>query len=125
MIKIGKTRVVRECTAPYEYSDDKGERKVDEIAVQYYCFTTADIKASRIEAQTRRKEDPGYVPYDTEFLLPRLHALPELADEKGKALSKDNGNLTVENLDKIETVNITAIWKAIETDLAPKEQPSK
>ena len=85
----------------------------------------AEIKAEKAALNAKRAEEPHYVPYDTEFLLPRLHALPSIADAKGKALSRENGNLTVENLDLIETVNITAIWKAIGEDMSPKDQPSK
>lgn len=125
MIKLGTiARTVRECTAPFEYTDEKGERQVEQIPVQYLCLTTAEIKNEKAAQTAKREEDPRYVPYDTEYLLPRLHALPSIADAKGKALSRENGNLTIENLDLIETANITAIWKAIGQDMVPKDQPS-
>jgi len=120
MIKVaGTERTVRECSAPYEYTE-KGQTKTDQIQVFYYSLTIKEIKDYQLKLTAIAKKDPGTVIYLSETLAERLHSLPDLADAKGKPLA-----ITVENLDAIDIRNLEAIRKAIDEDLAGKALPNK
>jgi hypothetical protein len=122
MIKVNpKNRTVRECTAPYEYTNDKGETVTEQIRVRYFSRTIVEAKENYAELQKLATEDPERIVWTSETLVRRgLESLPDLSDEHGKPLT-----ITVENLDKLEGRNLDAILTAINNDTAPKEQPSK
>lgn len=126
MIKVSGERPVRSTTAPY--ITDEGETV--EISVEYYSSTPAYLKKRMLEAQKadeayevkaakaekEGKRMPPRVFYVTDELARDLHALPDLADEKGKPF-----RITVENLDKLDQRNINAIRQAITDDIAGKK----
>jgi hypothetical protein len=117
MIKVTGKRAVRNCTATY--ITEEGETA--EIAVEYYSWTIAEMKATRKEAELRVESAPGNIVWASELLADRLHALPDLADDKGKPFK-----ITVANLDKLDIDNLNAIREAIDEDIsAGKSRPAK
>ena len=130
MIKVTATsqRNIRETTAPFEYTDEAGELKTEQIRVRYYSQTVAELKQLRSDALAKfnqankkgAKIDESEFPWVSNQLAKRLESLPDIAGEDGETPMK----ITVENLDMIAAVNLRAIEKAIEDDLAPKSQPS-
>lgn len=137
MIKLTTDRIVRECTAPYEYNAEDGTLQVEEIRVRYYSLTLAELKQVRSDALARMAEQRERAekakanksgkaefeiedfPWLSDQLVLKLAGLPDIGGPDGKPIS-----ITVENLDKISAVNLRAIEKAIDEDLAPKDQPS-
>ena len=121
-IKVGSTRLVRETTAPYEYTDEKGELKVEQIRVRYYSLSVAEMreKTARIEqmiAEAVDKKEPVWL---SDVLPLTLESLPDLLDQKGKPIA-----ITADSLAKLNRHNLDAIQTAISEDLNPKEQPAK
>jgi hypothetical protein len=110
---------VRECLASYKYTVD-GKPVAEDIRVQYYSLTIHEMKAYRKDLEERIAENPEAVIWMSETLAPRLHALPDLTDEKGKPFA-----ITIENLEKIPLENLDAIKTAIDEDLAGKSRPAK
>jgi hypothetical protein len=116
MIKVTGKKSVRTCTAPYI---EEGE--IVEISVEYYSWTIAEMKAKREAAEKRAESAPGNIVWASEMLVDRLHALPDLADEKGKPFK-----ITVANLEKLDIDNLNAIREAIDEDIAAgKPRPAK
>lgn len=126
MIRVTAARTVRETTAPYEYTDENGETKTEQIKVRYFVRTAKEAREWREEMVRRFEESkanpdaPPFFVYHMDTLAERLESLPDLADEKGKAFP-----ITSEALGMLSTRNLEAIHDAIEADTAPKEQPSK
>lgn len=113
-----KERAVRQTECDWEYEED-GEIKTEKIRVLYYSPTVADMKADKAEMDARLKEDPDAIIWNSEFLVKRLHSLPDLVDEKDKPHP-----ITVELLDSFTTKNLKAIKDAVDGAIAPKEQPA-
>jgi hypothetical protein len=118
MIKVTGKRAVRSTTAPYITEDGEST----EIAVEYYSATTAVMKERRdIAIKRAENAKPGEMAWFSDELVQDLHALPDLADDKGKPFK-----ITVANLDKLDIRNLNAIRKAIEDDIvAKKSQPGE
>ncbi|MFN6963960.1 MAG: hypothetical protein ACK4S4_09360 [Pyrinomonadaceae bacterium] len=115
MLKIkASQRVVRETTAPFEYSDN-GETKSVDIRVRYYSPTIKDLHDHRREVQTRQEEQPDNPMMLSDVLARRLESLPDLSDDKGKPIK-----ITVAALEEISIRNLTAIQRAINEDLEGK-----
>lgn len=114
MIKLGeKTRVVREVKAPYEYCDEKtGELTTGEVRVLYYSLTTKERKDLRAKFAARAKEDPNDMMWFTEQLALEIQSLPDIAGPDGNEIE-----ITEENLDLIDAVNIEHIRNAISEDI--------
>ncbi|MET0754297.1 MAG: hypothetical protein ABWZ66_13025 [Pyrinomonadaceae bacterium] len=116
MIKVdtNKKPIIRETTAPWEYEAD-GEIKTDDIRVQYYDWTTKELKEQ--EADLKAKQAEGDLLWNTDSLLGRIHSLPDLVDEKEKPVE-----ITLEFLDAQSIKNIAALKKAIDDDLNPEKK---
>jgi hypothetical protein len=123
MIKIqGSQRTVRETSAEFEY-EEKGELKTDTIRVQYYSPTITELRQFEQELRAKFKENTegeSSTFYLTEFLVRRIHALPDLADAKGKP-----HKITLEFIESLDIKNLERIRDAINDDLNPKAQPPK
>ena len=131
MIKTaGSQRLVRECMANYEYTDDKGETVIEEIRVKYFALTTADMKRQKAWIQDQAEADPNRIIWLAETLPFSVHSLPGVAGQDGKPIvSKFDKNgvptkATVEHFENIARNNLEAIRDAISEDVRPKEQPS-
>lgn len=133
MIKLG-TKLVRETTALYEYTDEKtGEQKTEDVRVRYYSFSIYESQKmleqlqAIFDAAVKKK---GLV-WDEQALLFSLDSLPDIEDAKGNPIKSafDNDGSPApewrETFESISIVNLRAIKKAIEVDLLPKEQPAK
>jgi hypothetical protein len=122
MIIVSATkRTVRETTAPYEFTDEDGNPKTEDVRVQYYSLTIKDIKADQDEIKAKAKKDPNGTYWLSDELAKRIHALPDLADEDGKPFP-----ITAKSLEEcVAVTNLRSIKAAIEKDIAPKEQPGK
>lgn len=118
-IKVGNERTVRECLAPYTYTVD-GKPVTEDIRVEYYSLTIEEMKAYRKDLEAKIAENPEAVIWMSETLAPRLHALPDLTDAKGKPFE-----ITLANLEKVPLENLDAIKTAIDEDLAGKSRPAK
>lgn len=108
-----RSRLIRETTAPFIINDKAGER-TETIRVRYYSLS---IKESKEFTKELARKDNLYV---SDLLLPIIAELPDIVDDKGKPMK-----ITQDVLDSLNTLNLRAIQKAIETDLAGKVQPSR
>ena len=131
MIKTaGSQRLVRECMAQYEYTNDKGETVVDDIRVRYFSLTIGNMKQQQEWIREIAKADPNRIIWLSETLPFSVHSLPDVAGQDGKPIiSKFDKNgvptpATVANFDAIARTNLEAIRDAIADDLSPKAQPS-
>jgi hypothetical protein len=122
MIKLnGNRRTVRETTAEFQYTDDEGNLKFDEIRVRYFSPRIEDFKKLRAEFEAQAKANNGQPFFLSEGLAKQIESLPDLADAKGKPLK-----ITAEVLEKeIDLLNLQAIREAIDADLAPKSKPGE
>lgn len=122
MIKLnGNRRTVRETTAEFQYTDDKGELIFETIRVRYYSPRIQDAKLLRAEVEAKLEADPNSAFALSEMLSRRIESLPDLADKNGKPLK-----ITVDVLEnEIDLLNLKAIQDAIEDDLDPKSEPAK
>ncbi len=130
MIKITGTnqRNVRECTAPFEYTEG-GELKVEEIKVRYFSQTVGEMKEERNGRRqiavaapkkgAKKTEQEDSFPWVSNKLAEQLESLPDIAGKDGKPMK-----ITVENLDLISVNNLYAIEIAISRDLVPKSLQS-
>lgn len=118
MIKL-KTdqRNIRETSADFEYNDG-GELKTETIRVLYYSPTVAETKAAQKEIERVQRSDTEIL-WLSDTLLPRLHSLPNLCDEKGKP-----HKITKAFLESIDIKNLQRIAEAIREDLLPKSESS-
>lgn len=112
-------KTIRRTTAEYQFTDDNGEIRTEEIGIEYYSLTTAAIKRQIERDLQRQKDNPDEPSYYTDILVDRLHALPDLIDPE----TKKPIEITVENLDAMALENLTAITDAIKNDADPKSQP--
>lgn len=119
MIKLSNPQGrVRETTAPFEYTDDKGKVQTADIRVIYRSPTITDIRVQKLEREAR--ENAGESLYISDSLASVIDALPDLTDDNEKEIA-----ITVENLDQLTITNLTAIQKAINEDIEGKSQSSK
>jgi hypothetical protein len=122
MIKIqGTQRTIRETTSEFEHFEG-GEIKKETIRVKYYSPTITELRSLEKELKAKFKEssqsgEGESTFYLTEFLVKRLHALPDLADGKGKPFK-----ITLENIESLDVKNLERIRDAINDDLNPKAQ---
>jgi hypothetical protein len=87
MIKLnGNRRTVRETTAEFQYTDDEGNLKFDEIRVRYFSPRIEDFKKLRAEFEAQAKANNGQPFFLSEGLAKQIESLPDLADAKGKPL---------------------------------------
>lgn len=131
MIKTaGSQRLVRECTANYEYINEKNETVTEEIRVKYFSLTIADIKRQQAWIRDIADKDPNRILWLSETLPFSVHSLPGVAGQNGKPIiTKFDKNgvptpATVADFDGIARHNLEAIRDAIAADMVPKEQPS-
>lgn len=119
MIKLsGIQKTVRETTAKFEY-EDEGKIKSEEIRVQYYSPTITELRQFEAELRAKVKDgEPSSTFYLTEFLVRRIHALPDLADTKGKVRK-----ITLDFIESLDVKNLERIRDAINEDLNPKSTP--
>jgi hypothetical protein len=113
-------KIIRTCTAPFEFVNDAGELEVRDITVEYYSISTKKLKELREASAKRLKDDPDQPQWFSELLFERLHALPDLVDKKKKPYK-----ITVDFLDTFDLKNLEAIRQAIEEDGRPKAPPEK
>ncbi|MEO8650604.1 MAG: hypothetical protein ABI539_15685 [Acidobacteriota bacterium] len=119
MIKLNPDRrTVRETSASFEYTDDKGVLQTETIRVLYKSPTVADIKRATDLVKAKRKSDTPY--WLSEELADQLDSLPDLVDDKGKPFK-----ITEELLSSFSLKNLKAIAEAIEGDLNPKSEGTK
>lgn len=135
MIKLG-TRLVRETTAHYEYTDGD-ELKTEQIRVRYYSFTIAEQREmfTKIRAIAEKKKSKPVAEREPIWLsdeMPfRIESLPDIAGLNGKPIKPEfdkNGlptDATTKNFEAISARNLELIQKAINEDQRPKEQPVK
>ena len=76
-------KIIRTCSAPFEFVDEKGELKTEEIRVEYYSLSTKKLKEMREAAEARQKANPDEPQWFSEIMAGRIHSLPDLADKKG------------------------------------------
>lgn len=115
MIKVNtKKRTVRECTAPYQYTD-KDEIKTEDIRVRYFSFTWNELQTQHQQLAAFVKTDADTTIWPHETLVDRIESLPDLADADGKPFK-----ITAENLGSLDTRNLDAIKKAIDEDFQGK-----
>jgi|SRR6185369_15150665 hypothetical protein len=110
-------RVVRETTAPFEFTNDAGEVETADIRVRYFSRTVKEEKdrKSKLEAM-----DDNELYWMSEQLMDAgLCELPDLIDPKSKKPYK----ITVDVLDNFSAKNLRNIKKAIDDDITPKAQP--
>ncbi len=120
MIKLNSSRLVRQTTAPFEYTDAKGETVTEDIRVRYYMLTVAERKAQRQRIKDVSDRDPQAIIWLSETLADVLESLPDITGDDGKPI-----DITIDNLDQIAGHNLEAINNAITADLTPKEPASK
>ncbi len=132
MIKLkNKRALVRECTAIYEETDDKGEVVSEEIRVRYFSKTVKELKLQTKWHRQKADEDPTQILWLSDTLPFIVESLPDIEGLDGKPIKVEYDKdgyptaKTVENFEAIAKHNLQAIEKAIADDLAPKEQPSK
>lgn len=113
-------KIVRTCTAPFEFINDSGTLESREITVEYYSLSTKRLKEMRDAAAKRLKDNPDEPAWYSDILVERIHALPDLCDKKGKP-----HKITAEFLDTLDLRNLEAIRVAIEEDIRPKAPPEK
>lgn len=122
MIKFDtEKKIIRTCTAPFEFPDDKGDLQVHDITVEYYSMSTKKLKEMREALAKRLKDNPDEPQWFSEILFERIHALPDLIDPKKNKPYK----ITIDFLDSIDLKNLEAIRTAIEEDGRPKARPEK
>ena len=114
----GDHRTVRETTADWQYTNDKGEAVTEPIAVRYFSPTIEDVRRQKA-AITKAYED-GSDWYMSHQLVSALESLPDLIDPKTNKPVK----VTIEFLDKQEILNLRSLVKAIDDDLDPKSRPA-
>jgi len=121
MIKVSGTkgRTIRETTASYEYTDEKGHLQSEDIRVRYFSLSWNEIEAEHSELKALSQKDPTAPVWPHIRAAKRIESLPDLADEHGKPFP-----ITPESLGALDARNLAAIKKAIDDDLVPKEQPS-
>lgn len=116
-------RAAAKAIREWEEATEKAEAKPDDKTLKENARKMAD-KADELSVAAREKAktaaDNREQAWLSHQLAKRLESLPDLADAKGKAFE-----ITIENLDALPFHNLQAIEKAIDDDLAPKEQPSK
>lgn len=130
MITVTATKpTIRETTANYQHMNGDGKMTSSEIRVQYYSFTTKRLKDLR--AEVKAKIDAGEALWHSDSLADQLHGLPDLVDAKNKPCfvphegDEKKRAAAIQFLDSLDVGNIDAIKKAIDEDVAPKEQPNK
>jgi hypothetical protein len=64
-------------------------------------------------------ETPGSTLWLSDTLPEMLHSLPDIVDEKNKAIK-----ITAANLERLDAFVLQAIHKAIADDMVPKTTPS-
>lgn len=119
MIKVSslaasQQRLVRETTAPFILVE-KGEERIEQIAVRYYAFSIAEGRAYR-EGLAKL----GDMVLFSDLLLPMLESLPDFVDEKDKPVK-----ITREFLEGLNSINLQAIHTAVGEDLVPKPQKTR
>lgn len=99
-------RVVRRVKANWETSDAKGEISSEEITVEYYGLTVAEVRANQAEFERLTKEKKSWFISDTLF----------------KRIFRLNGEpITLEWLENQDVKNLRAVEEAIEGDENPKK----
>ena len=116
MIKItAPQRFVRETTAPFIYAVEDGTEQTKDIRVQYYSSTWNEVQEQHASLAAKVADDPTQTIWPHETFAKRVHALPDLADAKGKPFA-----ITAENLGMLDIRNLDAMKKAIDEDIAGK-----
>lgn len=136
MIKLTQQSAVRECTAPFLVRNDKtGETETVDIRVRYFSHSIAQkreiankinalVNASRVEDPAKRR--PVFLSDTLPYVI---ESLPDLAGLDGKPIVVQfdrNGVPTAKTIANFEAIladNLTAIDRAIDEDMTPKEQP--
>lgn len=120
MIKLNSSRLVRQTTAPFEYTNDAGEIVTEQIRVFYRMLTVGERKQQMQRIKDAVERDDKSILWLSETLADVIDELPDILGDDGKPIA-----ITIENLDRIAAYNLDAIDKAITADLTPKEQASK
>jgi len=97
MIKLG-SKLIRETTAPFQYTDEStGETKTEEIRVRYFSHTIAEIRANaaKIQAEIDAAKERGEPLWLSATLPYQIESLPDIADPKS---GKDSIKITRANL---------------------------
>lgn len=134
MIQVSATRpAIRQTTANFEYTNEGGETKVEEIVVRYFSRSIAqmrdvDAKVRTLFEKALEKKEPLWLSLTLPFLI---ESLPGVAGLDGKPIKCEFDKegfpteATIANFEAMPRHNLNAIEKAINEDMAPKEQPSK
>ncbi|HRJ90428.1 MAG TPA: hypothetical protein PLX39_17260 [Pyrinomonadaceae bacterium] len=99
-------RLFRVTSAKWTAFDESGTESTKDIAVLYYPLTVRDLK----NAKAKNEDD---IPWLSDTLFTRLHALPDI--EGGKA-----GELTLDFLDDQLISNLKSVFDAIQEHENPK-----
>jgi len=110
--------MVRQTTAPYEYTNDEGELATDDIVVRYFDQTAGEKREYVEKMRQLAEKDPGKIIWTAEILATRLESLPDLRGPDGKDFA-----ISVKNLELLSSTNLTAINAAIIDDESPKSKP--
>jgi hypothetical protein len=132
MIKLkNKKRLVRECIAVWEDTDEAGVTTTQDIRVRYFDRSVRELKVQTQWHDRKAKEDPNQIIWLSDTLPFVVESLPDIEGLDGKPIrtqfDKDGvpTRETVANFEEIPKKNLEAINKAIYDDLSPKDQPSK
>ena len=112
-------RVVRETTAPFEFTNDAGEVETTNIRVRYVSLTVKQAKDRHIKLEAMGEKEMYWM--SEQVIDVGLCELPDLIDPKTKKPYK----ITIDVLDNFSAKNLRNIKKAIDDDIAPKAQPEK
>jgi hypothetical protein len=110
-------RVVRETTAPFEFTNDAGKVETTDIRVQYFSLTVKEAKDRHAKLEAMGEKEMYWM--SEQLIDIGLCGLPDLLDPKTKKPCK----ITVEMLDNFSAKNLREIKKAIDDDITPKAQP--
>ena len=116
MIKISKAqgRVVRETTCPFLIVTDEKE-VIEMIRVRYFSLSIKEMREFG-----RKVESNGDSMYMSDLLLPLIESLPDIVDDDEKPVT-----VTLELLDSLNAINVRALHKAIQDDIAGPKTPAK
>jgi hypothetical protein len=114
-LKTASKRLVRETKCPFLFVDDNGEERSEDIRVRYYSLTVGEMREFG-----RRVDEHGSEMYVTDLLMPLLESLPDIVGDDEKPLP-----ITLELLDSFSGVNVKAIHRAIQEDIAGPKKPEK
>lgn len=113
-LKARQGRLIRETTADFVVVE-RGEERTETIRVKYFMLSIAEGASHRAKIAAL-----GDGVLWSDLLVPLVAELPDFVDEKNKPVK-----VTKEFLEDLNTINLQAIFYAIQQDITPKFPPSR